>query len=73
MVTEKMSLQTKSQVRIQSSRFFLKEDEPMQMRVKHGKWYADFFHNGNFIGLSLKAYKPEKKKALINLGKILKS
>ena len=70
-MTEKKHLQNKPQVRIQSSRFFLMEDEPMRMRVKQGKWYADFFHNGNFIGLSLKAYKPEKKKALINLGKIL--
>ena len=43
----------------------------MQMRIKKGKWYANFFHNDNFIGLSLKAYAPEKKKAHINLGKIL--
>ena len=66
-----MSLQTKSLKRKTFAQEILMAGEPMQMRIKKGKWYANFFHNDNFIGLSLKAYAPEKKKAHINLGKIL--
>ena len=65
-----MSLQTKFQVRIQSSRLLLTEDEPMLMRllppVKHDldgkeilkrrKWYANFYHKNKHVGVSLGAY-----------------
>jgi|GEM_PF-1803701 len=45
--------------------------EPMKMRLKNGKWYTAFRHKGEFVGLTLYAYKDEKRKAIINLGKLL--
>ena len=45
--------------------------EPMKMRLKKGKWYTAFRHKGEFVGQTLHAYKDEKRKAIINLGKLL--
>ena len=72
-----MSLQTKFQVRIQSSRLLLTEDEPMLMRllpsIKYDldgnaipvrrKWYANFKHKNKHkhAGVSLGAYEEQLK------------
>ena len=45
--------------------------EPMKMRLKHGRWFAAFRHDGKWFGQSLGAYKDEVQKAIINLGKLL--
>jgi integrase len=80
-----MSLQTKSQVRIQSSRLLSIEDEPMLMRlkppIKYGedgnvipkrrKWYANFYHKNKHVGVSLSAYEEQLKLATMNLGKLM--
>jgi len=62
-VTEKKHLQSKYQVRIQSSRFFLMEDEPMRMRLKpsinfdkDGNRLPDLDSNGNVIFEKRKFY-----------------
>lgn len=47
------------------------EVEPMQMRLKEGRWYAAIKHNGKYIGVSLKAKEHEDNKARKNLGKLL--
>ena len=36
------------------------------VRVKKGRWYANFRHNGKHVGISLKAYQPDLKTALDN-------
>ena len=80
-----MSLQTKFQVRIQSSRLLLTEDEPMLMRllpsIKYDldgnaisvrrKWYANFKHKNKHVGVSLGAYEEQLKLAHMNLGKLM--
>ena len=80
-----MSLQTKFQVRIQSSRLLLTEDEPMLTRLKppikydssgniispRRKWYANFKHKNKHVGVSLGAYEEQIKLAYRNLGKLM--
>lgn len=45
----------------------------MQMRLINGRWYAAFKHRGKFIGYKLDAAKHERKKAAINLGRLIES
>ena len=80
-----MNLQTKFQVRIQSSRLLLTEDEPMLIRllpsIKYDlddkaipvrrKWYANFKHKNKHVGVSLGAYEEQLKLAHMNLGKLM--
>ena len=46
------------------------KEDPMQMRLKKGRWYAAFSYKGKWQGNTLKAYKHESKLAIINLGKL---
>ena len=45
--------------------------EPMQMRLKNGKFYAAFYWKGKFIGTCLGASEQEPKKAVMELGKLI--
>jgi len=46
------------------------KENPNQMRLKKGRWYAAFSYEGKWRGQTLDAYKHEKRKAIINLGKL---
>ena len=49
----------------------MRKKEPMQMRLKCGKWYAAFYFKGKYIGNCLDAAKHEPKKAARELGKLI--
>tara|TARA_B100000315_G_scaffold254042_1_gene294220 strand:- start:103 stop:1158 length:1056 start_codon:yes stop_codon:yes gene_type:complete len=46
------------------------KENPMQMRLKKGRWYASFSYKGKWHGDTLQAYEHELKKAIVNLGKL---
>ena len=49
-------------------------DEAMNMRLRKGRWYSLLRHPNNWkklVEVSLDAYEQEKRKAIINLGKLL--
>ena len=41
------------------------------MRLKKGKWYSAFEYKGQWVGVSLNAYKSQKQLAIMNLGKVV--
>jgi hypothetical protein len=48
--------------------------EAMNMRLRKGRWYSLLRHPNNWkklVEVSLDAYEQEKRKAIINLGKLL--
>ena len=47
------------------------KEEPMRMRLKRGRWFANFKHKGKYYGNSLQADASNQRQAIINLGKLL--
>jgi len=47
------------------------KEEPMKMRLKGGRWFANFKYKGKYHGYSLQADASNQRKAIINLGKLL--
>jgi len=49
------------------------KENPMQMRLKKGRWYAAFSYKGKWQGKSLNAYKHQEKDAVKNLTRLYDS
>lgn len=47
------------------------KEEPMRMRLKGGRWFANFKNRGKHYGCSLQADASNERQAIINLGKLL--
>lgn len=49
------------------------KEDPMQMRLKKGRWYAAFSYKGKWQGTTLHAYKHQEKDAIKNLTRLYDS